>query len=201
MRIKAAIALLASLALVGAGGCTSCKGKPSPTHLSGRTGILVKIVPSKPEYARGEQIVLSVELTSTEANACLVSQVPAGSLTFVSLTRDGNVVSPVLSIGNYIDGFTSYLNANVTSLAPGGAFTMLVKSDESEATGQRQELETSSLNSLDNAELAFWPVDEPGRYTLAVRYALPHLPNASSEVCRASGEPVQTQFTVVAGRT
>jgi hypothetical protein len=198
MRLTLVAAVLTG-ALVASGGCTSGKPKPAPTRLPGGSAVVLRITPAKAQYARGEQIVLSVEVRNTTAGACQVSQVPEGVIVVLSLTRDGEAVAPAQTSGSYIDGFAAYLRRNLVSLAPGKSVTMSIRSERSGAVEDRPALETSAVDGLDEAALSFWPVDAPGKYTLSARYVLPPLADAPADVCLASGDPVSADFTVLGG--
>ena len=180
-------ALIVAVAVVLAGFFfEACTSNERHTQQPGGTDVSVKITPSKPQYARGEQIVLSIEVTNIGTQHCRMSRTPEGSVTFVSLTRDAQAVVPALSYGKYTDGFSTNIRENLIQLAPGKSLIILMKSGQNVATGTLQALETSTLGPLDEASLAFWSVDEPGTYSLSARYVLPCFAASPSDVCGAS---------------
>lgn len=65
----------------------------------------------------------------------------------------------------------------------------------------RRALSTSSLDNLDEAALAFWAVDAPGKYELSARYVHPLPPAAApaGSPCLASSEAASVAFTVTGG--
>jgi hypothetical protein len=196
MNMRIIAAALLCLAALSAGGCTSEKPKPNPNPPPGSSGIIVKITPSKVEFAAGEAVVLKVELINGEAGECRVTKVTQGTLAVVSLTRDGNAVTPGISEGTYIDGTAAYLRQNLVPLAPGKSVSMELKSDQESAMDKRHVLETSAVDLLDAAALTYWPVSTPGKYILLARYTPPQLPDPPGALCRASGDPAQAEFTV-----
>ena len=196
MRVVAA-SVLAGILVAGTG-CTRTTSKPKPNSGHGKSGVVMKITPAKPEFAAGEPIVLSIELTNGEEGPCRVSRVPEGALSLVSLTRENEAVAPGFGYGSYIDGMASFLRSNLVPLAPGASLFMEIKSDRDNAMEKRLVLETSTLDALDETALMYWPVDARGRYSLSARY-VPSVPDAPTDLCRASGEPVQVAFTVLGG--
>lgn len=156
----------------------------------------MQVTPSKPAYARGEQIELSIVLTNRQGIACQVSSVPQGAIMILSLTRDGAPVVPVLTDGSYINGFASFLASHLAPLAPGASLTVRMTSEDSLVVGDRRALITSALGEQDEASQSVWPVDRPGVYSLSVRYVLPPLPDAPADACEASGDVARASFTV-----
>jgi hypothetical protein len=193
---KTTVAIVAVLVATLMAGCTGKKHQPSPTPRPGTAGVSVKITPSKPEYAPGEPVVLTIELTNNEPKACRVSKIPDGAIAVVSLTRDGTAVAPTLSSGDYPDGFASFLRANQAQLAPNVSASLVLRSEENTAVDGRPALDTSTMDGQDGSTLVFWPVDTAGRYALAIRYVPTELTDAAGNACQASGEPASTEFTV-----
>ncbi len=189
------IVLLAG-ALMAGGACKVSPPKPAPSRPAGSAGIGLRIAPSKALYRSGEPIVLSLLLTNRTAESCHLSRVAAGAVTILSLTRDGTAITPVLSTGSYLDGFASFLAANLVAVAPGASQTVSLASELNPATGGRAALRTASLGSNDQAALAFWPVDQVGHYTLTASYLLPPLPRAPIDRCGVSANTVSVSFSV-----
>lgn len=177
-------------------GCTGQKHPPPPTPPPGYAGTTVTVKPTKPEYAQGESVVLTIELTNNEPRACRVSRIPDGAITVVSLTRDGLAVAPTLSAGSYPDGFASFLRRNQVQLAPRASTTLQLRAEENTAVDGRPALDTSAMDGQDGSNLVFWPVDAAGKYTVQIRYVPADLPDTPGDACAASGEPASTEFKV-----
>jgi hypothetical protein len=194
-----ALTVAALTCVLLAGGCTKDKQPDPQPNPNGKSGIVMKIAPSKAQYAAGEQIVLKIELGNAQGTSCRASKVPEGSVAFVSLTLDGNAVIPGIGEATYLDGMASHLRRNLVSLSPSAAVSMELRSETASAMDKATVLKTSTLDGLDEAAITYWPVDTAGKYTLSARYVPAALPDGPGDMCRSSGEPVTTEFTI-AGR-
>lgn len=194
MRTPGAIGLC--LALLFVGGCTSDDSDPDPRPGPVGTGVFLEVTPAEAQFAAGQAVVLRVRLTNTEPSECRVTKVTAGTLSIVSLARDGEVVTPGLGEGTYIDGTASFLRQNLQPLGAGRSITMDLVSAPEPAMDGRSVLETSAAGPLDSAALTYWPVSVPGRYTLLARYTPPPLQDPPGRLCHASGDPAKVEFTV-----
>jgi hypothetical protein len=184
--------------MIAMGGCTG-GSKPAPVPPpAGGSGVKMKLTTSKPEFQPSEAVVLKVELTNVQSTKCAIIRVPEGGFTVLSATRDGSTLVPGLSTGDYIDGMSSFLRANVAQLAPNGSLNYELTSQASGVVNDRPALEVSTLDSSDQANLLFWPLDQPGKYELSARYVPPPLDEAGA-LCRASADPVTVSFTVLGG--
>jgi hypothetical protein len=194
-----AVLFAASIALLGGLGLVYLdvhRGVHESAAEAGPGTVGIQLAPSKTEYRKGEQIVISIVLTNREAKACRMSRVTEGAVTVLSVNRDGTSLPPVLMTGEYISGFTSFLVPNLVMVSPGDSLSLLLVSDSDPATGDRAALQTSTRSVSDEASLAFWPVDQSGHYTLTASYLLPPLIGAPPDLCPPSGGPVSTKFTV-----
>jgi hypothetical protein len=111
------------------------------------------------------------------------------------MTHDGIPLIPDLTAADFIDGFQSFLSANVRSIAPGGSVTLEWSSD-STLGGAGAALSSYTLESGGDAGVARWPVDRPGRYQLTAAYLWPPFPGSPSGLCPISADPVSASFEV-----
>ena len=186
--VSVAIWILAVMCLAG----TAC------TRERTAAGSLdVQFSPSKQQYRSGEEVVISVSLRNSATKACRLSGVPEGSVSVLSLTRDGASVQPATTNGTYIDGVAGFLTSNLVLVEPGAAISMSLRSERWLATRDRLALATSAPTESDEASVALWPVDQPGRYVLTATYLVPTLAGAATDRCLTSGTAVSTSFTVI----
>jgi hypothetical protein len=157
----------------------------------------IRLVPSRPEYRDGEEVAISIILTNRETRACRMSRGPEGTITILSLTRDGIPIVPSLTTATYIDGFSRSLLATLMPVTPGASRSLLLTSVPDGVTDGRSALPTSELDGNDEATLSFWPVDQPGHYTLTADYLLPPLAGPPTGLCPTFGGPASTSFTVM----
>lgn len=158
--MRAAIVALLVLYVGASGGCTG-KPKPAPTPSpGGGVGVRVTIAAAKPEFSSDEPVRLHVQLTNLETRPCKILQVPDAAPAILDARRDGK---------------------------PQASVSYDLTSERSAPSGDRPALETSTLDASNQSNSSYWPVDEPGRYDLAVRY----LPApVTGGLCGASGDPV-----------
>jgi hypothetical protein len=191
MRPAAATALLLAAVLAANAGCT--KGKPATG------GVAVRLSPAKATFAHGEPVTLSLVLDNRTGKACRAGGVPEGVVKVVSLTRDGAAVTAVQSTADYIDGFATFLAANLVPVAPGRSLSLSLTSRPHATDAARTGLESSELDANGQAAVAFWPVDQAGRYTLTVSYLVPPLPGEPGDLCAVAPTAVSASFTVSGG--
>jgi len=183
-----------------AGGLAQRGCKPSnadgaqPQASTAASALSLKLAVSKPQYAPGEPVVLSIAVSNSGAESCRVSRVADGFVSIVSLTRDGVALTPIITSGDYINGFTAFLTSNLVSLAPKASRSLSLASAPAYGADKAMALEAASLDAKDTAALAIWPVDRPGRYEIAIRYIAPPLPGAA-DLCRVGGR-VSAAFVV-----
>jgi hypothetical protein len=182
--------LAAVVAIVGAG-CSDPK-PPTPS----RTGLSMTATAYADEYAAGEPIRLGVSITNQGSRACQLIAIPDGTLTVVSMTRDGVAVTPAVTSSEYINGFSDFLRKGFRELPPGQSITLSATSWQAGAAGGVQALDTSQMDTSDEAARIFWPVDAPGRYVLGIRYSLPPVDGAPAGLCEVPDAPAQLEFTV-----
>src|SRR6266851_701690 len=103
------------------------------------------------------------------------------------MSRDGTPVVPVLTEGNYIDGFTALITGNTVSLDPRKSVSMSLAADKPD--GAAASLASSTQADADSAAIAHWPVDQPGKYLLTLAYRMPPIA-LPTPACHVSSAPV-----------
>jgi hypothetical protein len=156
----------------------------------------VTITAAKPEFSLGESVVLHVTLTNVESGACKILGVPDAGLAIVDARRDGMALVPAFSTGTYIDGMSSFLRRNLVDVKPKTSVGYDLISEPSASADDRRALETSTLDTNNQSNSSYWPVDEPGRYELAATYTPAEV---TAGLCHSSGEPVAVSFVVSGG--
>jgi hypothetical protein len=166
----------------------------SRTQRAGETQM--SLSSSKETYVSGQQIVLPVTFHNQGKRACRVSTVPEAAVSIATVTRDGVQIEPAITTAEYIDGFANFLKANLSTIGPSGSISLSLTSGPRGVTGDRPALATYARQIDDEALVTLWPVDTPGRYVVTARYELPVLPNASADLCPATGASVPVSFVV-----
>jgi hypothetical protein len=201
MRTIAVGVAAVSLALMLAGCSVLIAPEPTSTVAgpAGASDVALTATPSKAAYAQGEPVVLSIQVTNKRGSACRLDKLPAGSLTILSLLRDGVAVVPRLTSTTFIDGFSSFIQGNLVSIAPDASLTQTLTSEPDPTGADGAALAVSTMDLFNQASVAYWSVDQPGHYTISVGYALAAPPGDGSAACLASGDPASTTFAVSLG--
>lgn len=172
-------------------------GCEAPTRWLGQNGLELSV--PKATYAAGEQIIITVKLTNTSPTPCKMIQLTEGSVTISALTRDGSPVIPRLTSASYTDGMTNYLLQHLVSVPPGGSVSVLWRSEVWTASQFRDTLATYTMGHLAGADVAAWPVQQPGAYNMTVKYTTPQFDErAPTDLCRFT-DAVSIGFTVTGG--
>lgn len=201
MRTIAVGVLAVGLALTLAG-CTLIQPEPTSTGgapADGTADVALTVSPSKTAYSPGDPVVLSVQVTNKRTGPCRLDKIPAGSLTILSLLRDGVAVAPRITTANFIDGFATFIQGNLVSVAPNASLTQTLASEPDPTNDDEAALQVSTMDVFNQAAVAYWPVDQPGHYSISVGYALAAPPTSGTAACLASGDGATTTFTVSAG--
>ncbi|WP_422769089.1 hypothetical protein ACN28C_20170 [Plantactinospora sp. WMMC1484] len=152
---------------------------------------------SNQEYRVGETVTVHLRRTNTHGSACMLSRVPAGAVTLLSLTRDGAAVQPSIGAARHYRSFPAYLVENLVSVPPGGSLDLALPSDPDTPTGPA--LATTATDGRGGALVTWWPVTEPGSYQITVGYLRPPLPGVPPDTCAAAMEQATATFSVRAG--
>lgn len=141
------------------------------SRLSSNAKIGLNVSPDKPSYKTGEEIRFALRLNNSgDAKTC-VSDMSAGNVRFVSLTRDGQKVETRSAPSYFIAPLPEMLKASLTPINPGESLDIMLQSMVDEGLGG-QALQTTA--SDDGRGIAtFYDVQKPGNYTLEVIYEYP----------------------------
>jgi hypothetical protein len=185
-----------SIVMIGAL-VTAC-GTPKTARDAGSqpSELAATLASARPEYNNGSEVSLSVIVTNHQGQPCQILRVPDGALSIVTMTRSGTPIAPTLTFSDYVDGFASYLTANVGVLAPGESFTIPWSAQNNTVTQNKAALRTAGLYAHDQSSDTLWPVDASGSYALTARYVLPQSLPALSNPCHTSVTPTSLNFTI-----
>ena len=150
------------------------------------------VAASKSSYKSGEPIVLQVKLTNTAKASCRVAGIPDGVLTVASAARDGSALTPTLSGGDYVNGFTAVIAANTVVVEPGKSVTVALEAN----TARQGVLPSLTLGSGDRSVDALYAVDQPGKYEVSVSYRMPPIELPAPPACAIGADAVSVSFTV-----
>jgi hypothetical protein len=187
--VRRTFLVLAAVVLYTAS-CGSAPSGPPPGTLS------LKVTPSKSQYASGEKIVLSVVITNGTNVDCQVLGIPAGGLAVTSFTRDGTPVIPTITTGEPIIAFPDYLAAHLVHIAPSSTTQFDWVSRQSTITQDQPALIASSVAAHGQSADTFWPIHQPGTYTLMVRYSFRDQSATAKSPCVFSGAAATAAFRV-----
>jgi hypothetical protein len=177
---------------------TGCSGShPSAPSSTAGGGVGLRIVASKPQYRKGEQVTVNITVTNANDHECRLSKLPQGVITIVSLTREGAAVGPASGTADFYVSFSATLAANLVTVPAGKAVQISLATEVNPATGAGNALVTYSADGRGGATLAAWPIDAAGHYQLSISYLRPPLPNLPVDSCSASSAPATAEFSVM----
>jgi len=158
---KLFILLAVVLVLAGAAFFMFSGGKQKPM-------VSLEAFLDKTEYQAGEAIELTLHLNNTGGVDTCVSDIAAGSISFASITRDGEPVETRSVPANYIASFPKLLEASLETIGPGEDLHVTLPSENDPGLGARA-LATTALEN-DTGIVTFYNVEEPGEYALELVY-------------------------------
>ncbi|PWR07377.1 hypothetical protein DKT68_19305 [Micromonospora acroterricola] len=185
---------LALLMMTTTVGCRRSRTAPSPTAAA---PVGLTVAASQPAYRVGEQINLRLKLVNNRDAGCRLSRVPDGTVTVLSLTRDGEPVAPTVGGAAYYRDFTAYLVENLVPVPPRGSVELTLGSDPQSPIGAA--LTTSAPDGRGGATVTWWPVDQPGAYRLGLGYLRAPLRGVPADPCAATVEQGTVAFEVKGG--
>jgi len=136
-------------------------------------------------------------LANTSTSACEASSLSDGTVTVVSVTRDGVPVGADVAPVHYAEGLGRLVAAKPVQLAAGAELTL---SSTSSAADGNQELMSVGWSPAERNLAARWRLDTPGTYRVSATYALPIGLGTTTPSCRGFTSPATATFTIaVAG--
>ncbi len=165
------------------------------SNQSSANNVNLNVSPDKSSYTKSEEITLTLQLTNDgEAETC-VSDMSAGSIKFVSFTRNGEEVQTRSAASYFITSFPKMLEASLTTLPPGENLNTEIASSVDRGLGG-QALKTTALDN-DRGKATFYDVERPGDYEVELVYEYPG-PSSSDcpDVFEGKTSPATATFTV-----
>jgi hypothetical protein len=119
-----------------------------------------------------------------------------GTLTVLSMTRDGVPVVPTTGLSRFIDGFIPAVQDKLTSTAPSAWRLFRWTSELSLRPDAHESLSCIVGGKGGNGYNSWFRVDAAGAYELRVRYGLPPLRTPASELCSLESQAMTVTFTI-----
>ena len=146
-------------------------------------------------YESGEEVVLSVSWTNSGSVDTCVSDMDAGSIRFISFTRDGEQVETRSAPSYFITSFIEMLEVSLKTVVPGESMDIVMVSRVDPGLG-RQALRTTTLEDGRGIGM-FYDVETPGDYNLELIYEYPGPPFAGCpSIFQGATNIVRATFTV-----
>jgi len=135
------------------------------------TEVTLNAASDKTSYSIDEEINLSLNLSNTGGIETCVSDIPAGSLRIVSLTRDGEDVGQRSASSYFITSYPKMLESSLKKLPSGEEMKSSLSSSLDAGLGARA-LKTTALEN-GRGMSTFYDVSGPGNYELELVYEYP----------------------------
>lgn len=171
-----------------AGTCVSCPACQSA----------VSILPAKPAFPVGEPVVLRVSLPNNGDSPCLLSGQASGTLSVLSLTRDGANVPPLVPVlASFSGGYLGNQSAQLAS-TPAHSWLTSTWASEQGSSGPAY-LAGTSPGGMASAHVVRFPIDTVGNYAAQVRYIPPRGAAPDGSLCQTASQTIAVNFTVTGG--
>ncbi|GIH07013.1 hypothetical protein Rhe02_50800 [Rhizocola hellebori] len=152
-------------------------------------GLSLELKSARSAYGANEPARLTLTITNNGGTGCRLAKTAEGTVQVLSVRRDGQDLSPVLSRSFYEDGINSAIASRMTEAKPQSAVEVpLVGLRVQEGTVLRSVTAVPDGTGMD----ALWPIGEPGRYEVTLSYAAPPVAGA----CPGVTESKTVSFTV-----
>jgi hypothetical protein len=162
------------------------------------TGLDLRISAEKAEFAPGEPVRLTFDVTNKNDVACGIATSDAGTVRVISLRRNGKTLRPALAQSSYIDGIRNDIAASLRTAEPGSAVPVAVAGFRAREGDAADSVVLRSVSAMpDGGGLdALWPAGEPGRYELTATYGVPEV---GGQRCAGTTTAATVAFTVGEG--
>jgi von Willebrand factor type D domain len=157
-------------------------------------GPRLAVVPSKAEYAPGEAVSLTVTVTNGSAAACRLAVVPDGTLSVVSVRRDGAALPASFGRISYAQERTvgDATDFRVVGAGQGVSFRW----DGAADTADGEWLSVAAGLPGQDSLTTWWSVSAAGRYAVSVIYRSPGGRAGVPAGCARSTGLATAEFTV-----
>jgi hypothetical protein len=179
---------VAGVLVLAAAGCKSSSSTATGT-------VALDATTSNPTYASAEPVVASIVVTNGTGASVGFSPNVSGTLSIVSLTKDGVAVATRETVSKNDEDLSAILRQSLRSVDTGQSLTVTWAS-EYDAVLQGQCLRTVEYNSSAGNRAVYYLVGLPGQYVLKAQYALPAAAARSGETVQNPAGPVTVTFAV-----
>ncbi|MEU8001499.1 VWD domain-containing protein [Catellatospora sp. NPDC049111] len=155
------------------------------------SGLRLAVAPAQPVFRPGDPVVLKVTVTNRAHVTCRLADTADGTITMMIL-RDSVATAAVFAPVTYADGLSGMVALAARDVAPGQSLAFAMTGDDGPA---RRALRAVTAVPGDGGVAAYWPVSEPGRYTVTAIYEMP----ATAGACAGRSQPAAADFTVSGG--
>jgi len=178
--------------LVGAAllAAAACRSTPAPSVAA----VSLSAEASKATYLLGEPIQVSLRLRNDADSPTALSSMSHGTVTVVSLSRDGRDVASRETTSKFDQDLGVLLRESRLDVAPGQAVTVQWRSFDDPML-QGQCLGTVQYRP-DANPTTIHLIGLPGQYELTVKYEFPQAAARAGEVVRNPAAPVTVRFAV-----
>lgn len=149
----------------------SAGGEPQRAVAATQNSSAIGLTVTAPRSVKaGDPLALTLTVTNQTGAPCSLSTETDGTVG-LEVRRDGVRQFPDIGAAKYVQPLSQVITHDSRVVAPGASVTMALAGAPETADGG-QALETVSLQS-GYAVSALWSLDQPGRYTFGVTYAMP----------------------------
>lgn len=160
----------------------------APARAAEGPGVGLTLTPSATRYAADAPVVLRMTVTNRTSGGCLLAATARGTVA-VSVTRDGERVSPSFGYSGSSDGQTAFVLARSRTVPPGGRVDFALTAVP---WAGGQVLSSVAPVPGETGLASLWPVHQAGRYAVTAHYQMPEQPG----VCPGTSGTATASFTV-----
>lgn len=145
----------------------------------------------KSSYRAGETISVTLELNNNGNSPICLSETPLGTISFVTLTRDGSPVPTRQAPSSFITSLTEMVKSKLVAVASNSSIKILLTS--SYDPGLDSEILYTTAMDGTSGITTFYDIGKPGDYALEMAY---HYQAGATEKCIPVYEKIMTTETI-----